>query len=393
MKPAVGHKKLLAMNFLRYICAYLNQNLLIYNTLFMKRKVFLSLVITTFVMSIAFYLGACKKNIVTPINNSDNPSSFNDPNYTAEARKIVGKIKKFQTQLVNKEYLTRGDSYMPIDSVIWNVEALFNAVYTFPEKRYLETVKQDLEFFVPANDRKEVLMSVVDGFYDEVIERVRQAYANDGIDVDKSLMAVDVEEGDMIGNNIQVIVHVVSGKAKSDNDVPPTPVTGPFGPGDCWYFGEYGGTCDDPSEFGDAAEIIEDSINCNFRGKGIPSPGYRFINVSVVRIFLDGNEYVDGNGDYYTYFYSLNGNTPLYLDYEMLNYYYNREIALILNVVPSDPVFQGMWPTSPAFLEVDITGLIGNVGNNNCAYHKNAITYCSQLMIPEHATIDRYCLL
>ena len=358
----------------------------------MKQKVFLSIVFTAFAIAIAFYLGACKKNIVTPINNS-NPTSCDDPNFTVEARMIAGKIKKFETQIIEKEYLTKGDSYMPIDSVIWNVEALFNTVYTFPEKCYIETVKQDLEFFVPANDRKEVLMSVVAGFYDDVVDAVRQAYANDGIDIDKSLMAVDVEEGDVVGNNIGIIVHVISGKVKSGNDIPGGLVDGPFGPGDCWYFGEYGGTCDDPSEFGDAAEIIEDSINYHFRGHGVPNSGYRLINVSVVRIFLDGNEYVDGNGDYYTYFYSMNGNTPLYLDYRMLNYYYNREIALILNVVPNDPIYQGMWPTSPGFLEVDITGLIGNVGNHSCAYHKNAITYCSQMMIPEQAVPNRLCLL
>lgn len=350
----------------------------------MKRNVYFRLVIVIFAASVAFYLGACKKNAVTPIINNSNPTSIEDPNYTAEARKIVGKINKFKTQLVNKEYLTKGDSYIPIDSVIWNVEALFNASYTFPDRKYNETVKQDLEFFVETNENNEVLLSSVASLYDLIINDVRQAYANDGIAFDKSLMAVDVEKGEKSGGNIKIIVHVISGRVENTANVK-DPVIGPFGPGDCWYFGEYGGTCDDPSEFGDAAEVIEDSINYYFRGTGVPGTGYRKLNYNIVRIFLEGNEYVDANGNYYTYFYIINGNTPYYLNDELLNYYYNRELALILNVVPSDPVFQGLWPSYPAFLEVDIMGLIGTVGNQNCAYHRNAITYCSQVMIPSQA--------
>ncbi len=332
------------------------------------------------VIGILFYFVACKKNIVTPINNIT-PATIEDPNYTAEAKLIVGKINRFRSQLVNKEYLTKGDSYVSVDSVVWNVEALFNATYTFPERKYKETIKQDVELFVETNADDEVLMSAEATLYEEIVAAIRLAYANDGIVYDKSLMAVDIEKGDKNGNVVSLIAHVVSGRVDSSNNVK-DPVEGPFGPGDCWYFGEYGGTCDDPSEFGDAAEAIEDSINYYFRGSGVHDSGYRALNHSIVRVFLEGNEYVDANGDYYTYFYSLDGNTPYYLDHDMLNYYYNREMALILNVVPSAPEFQSLWPSYPAFLEVDISGLIGIVGNQSCAYHRNAITYCSQVLIP-----------
>lgn len=350
----------------------------------MKRKVCLKYFLAVFAVGIAIYLGACKKNAVTPIINNTNSTTVDDPYYTEEARKIVGKINNFKTKLVDKEYLTKGDEYISIDSVIWNVEALFNASYTFPERKYEETVKQELEFLVEANANGEVLMSAVADLYDLIINDVRQAYANDGIAFDKSLMAVDIEKGEKSGNNFSIIAHVISGRVDNSLSVK-DPVSGPFGPGDCWYFGEYGGTCDDPSAFGDAAEVIEDSINYYYRGTGVPNSGYRGLNHNLVRVFLDGNEYVDENGNYYTYFYGLNDDPPFYLGYDMLNYYFNRELALILNVVPSDPVFQGLWPSCPAFLEVDIVGLIGNVGTQSYAYHRNAITYCSRLLIPSQA--------
>lgn len=357
----------------------------------MKRNVFLRLGIVACVVAATVYLGACKKDIVTPINNSS-PTTYDDPNYSAEARRIVGKIKNFKAQVVEKEYLTKGDAYLPIDSVIWNVEALFNASYTFPDRKYLETVKQDIHLYLTVNTKKEALMSTVADFYDEVTEAVRQAYAGDGINTDKSLMAVDVEEGETVGSNVEIIIHVISGRADMST-AGRDPVSGPFGPGDCWYFGEYGGTCDDPAAFGDAAEVIEDSINYYFRGTSVPNSGYRSINFNIVRVFLDGNEYVDANGNYYTYFYGLNDDTPYYLDYDMLNYYYNRELALILNIVPSDPTYQSLWPSSPAFLEVDIMGLIGIVGNQSCAYHRNGITYCNKEMIPVQMLDDPINLL
>lgn len=349
----------------------------------MKRYVFFKFLIVVLTVAAAVYLGACKKELVTPININGTLTSSDDPYYTAEARRIVGKIKKFKTQLEEKEYLTKGDTYVPVDSVVWNIEALFNASYTFPERKYDETVKQELEFFVETNGNDEVLLSAEADLYEAIVAAVRQAYANDGIAVDKSLMAVDVAAGDKVGNNIIIKVTVISGRVVVANNIK-DPENGPFGPGDCWYFGEYGGSCDDPSAFGDAAEIIEDTINYYFRGEVVPNTGYRCLNHSMVRIFLDGNEYVDENGNCYAYFYALNDNTPYYLNYEMLNYYYNRELALILNIVPSDPVYHDLWPSDPAFLEVDIMGLIGNVGNQSCAYHKNAITYCCKMIIPEH---------
>jgi len=192
---------------------------------------------------------------------------------------------------------------------------------------------------------------------------------------------VDVEKGEKNGDNVIIIVYVISGRV-NENSTVTTPTDGPFGPGDCWYFGEYGGRCDDPSVLSDAAENIEDSINFYFRGTRVPNPEYRSINFSVTKVLLEGDEYVDENGNYYIYFYSINENTPYYLDYDLLNYYYHRELALLLNVLPTDLLNRGLLPSNPVFLEVDISGLIGNVNNQIRAHHHHTITYCSKELIP-----------
>lgn len=331
-------------------------------------------------LGVVIYLEACKKNALTPINNIEN--ELNDHSgFTDEAKKIVGKIKKFKTQLVDKENVMRSGLYMPIDSIIWNVEALFNAEYAFPERRYAETVKQELSFFVDVNDDNEAPFSMVADLYDEITDAVRQVYANDGIILDKSLKAVVIDKGETVGNRVEINVYVISGRADK-NVTEKDPVQGPFGPGDCWYFGEYGGTCDDPSVFCDAAEIIEDSINYHYGGKSVPQEGFRRLNVGMFRISLNGNEYVDENGESYIYYHTLNDDPPFYLDYELLNYYYTRELEVLLHLLPSDLINQKVMPEFPAFIEVDIIGLIDYVGNENCLHHKNYVIYGSSLDIP-----------
>ncbi len=347
----------------------------------MKRSKILGIsLVLTLTAGVALYLGACKKKNIAPINNiavqNDDYSG-----YTAEARLVAKSINKFRGQLDDRENVARSGLYMPIDSVIWNVEALFNAEYAFPERKYLETVKQELEFFVYVNDNDEALFSAVADLYDDITNAVRQAYSDDGITVDKSLKAVVVEKGDKEGNRVKVNVYVISGKMASVYSMN-EPLDGPFGPGDCWYFGEYGGTCTDPSVWGDAAEIIEDSINYYYSGTIVPNPDFRNLNIGMFRISLDGGEYLDENGEPYIYYYPVTYNAPLYLNYEWLNYYYHRELQVLLYLLPTDLQNQGLLPEIPAFIEVDIVGMLGTVNNNSCYYHKNYVVYGHHAAIP-----------
>ena len=346
----------------------------------MERKKSKRLAITMFVAAAAtICLIACKKEFVTTIDNNDD--TLIDAEYCQEARDVVGKINKFKTQVSDKDDVMRNSTYMPLDSVVWNIESLFNASYTFPERKYLETVKQELEFTVAVNDSQAVMLGDVADLYDDIIDAVRQAYASDGITSDKSLMAVVVEKGEVHGSTAGIIVHVISGRAKVHTASSMTG-EGPFGPDDYWYFGEYGGTCSDPSVWGDAAEILEDSINYYWGGTSVPKSGFRYLSVNLTRISLEGNEFLDETGKPYLYFYSLYENPPLCLNGNMLNYYYYRELEVLLHIVPGESEYQSLMPPAPAFLQVDIVGLMSYVGNISCVQHKNYITYCSKWAIP-----------
>lgn len=345
--------------------------------MFMKRKKLSGLaLIVLLAVGTAVYLAACKKDIVTPINN------MNSPSYGDEASAVAGKIMKFKQQLVDRENVARSGLYMPIDSIIWNVEALFNAEYAFAERKYLETVKQKLEFYVEVNENGEAPFDVVADLYDEITSAVRQAYSDDGISIDKSLMAVVVDKGDTVGNRVVIKVCVVSGRMETGNTVAKDPIPGPFGPDDCWYFGEYGGTCDDPSILGDAAEIIEDTINYYYRGTLVPQAGFRYVNLDMFLVSLEGGEYLDADGNPYLYCYNANDEPPVYLNGDLLNYYYNRELEVLLHLLPADLVRHGEFPVAPAFIEVDIMGLIGYIGNSSYYHHNNYVIYGCSLAMP-----------
>lgn len=347
----------------------------------MKRKNLKKITVSMGIVALTVYcLVACKKELITPIINSQ---SDDVPGYCAEARDVVRRIKSFDKRIADKEKVMRSTETMSLDSVMWNIESLFNVSYTFPERKYLETVKQELQFVVSVNGSNEVLLGDVAVLYDEVIAAVRQAYANDGVHTDKSLMAVVVEKGDVHGSAAEIKVHVISGRV--DSAVSTAVLTqGPFGPDDAWYYGEYGGTCDDPSVWGDAAEIIEDTINYYWGGSSVPQTGFRSLNVNMTKIVLDGNEFFDEDGNPYLYFYPLYENPPLCLYSSMLNYYYYRELEVLLHLVPTNPDYQQLMPPSPAFLEVDIMGMMNYVGYTSCVQHKNYVIYCSKWAVPSH---------
>lgn len=347
----------------------------------MKRTKFLGVsLIVLLTTAIALYLEACKKDAVTPINIIEG-NNYESAYYTDYAKSVAAKVRRFKSQLVDKEQVVRSGLYMPIDSIIWNVEALFNVEYADPDRKYLETVKQNLEFFVDVNENGEAPFSVVADLYEEITDAVRQAYSGDGISSDKSLKTVVVDKGDLVGNRVIVNVFVVSGKVDNSSSFK-DPVAGPFGPDDCWYFGEYGGACDDPSIMSDAAEILEDTINYYYSYTKVPQPGFRYVHHGMFRISLEGSEYFDDNGDPYLYFYPMNSNPPLYMNGDWLNYYYTRELEVLLHLLPNDPAILGMMPRNPVFMGVDIIGLLGYVGNGSYYQHKNYIIYGDKALVP-----------
>ena len=128
-----------------------------------------------------------------------------------------------------------------LDKAIWNIEALFNLTYSYPELSYGHTVTADSMLYLPVQAGNSVLLTDLTVFYGQMYEAVRAIYH--GIDLDnKQFLVLDVEAGERHGNLQAITLHSAQGSVKGTLATPPSPPqNGPFPPGISWWYGENGG--------------------------------------------------------------------------------------------------------------------------------------------------------
>ena len=106
-----------------------------------------TLLIIGVLLSVGFV--ACKKDKITePLTNDEKQEI-----YDSKTNQIVQRIKRFDNQLKEiKQGTYRGDNYINADSAIWNIEALFNTTYSFPDKKFVEKKVHELSFEIDVNN-------------------------------------------------------------------------------------------------------------------------------------------------------------------------------------------------------------------------------------------------
>lgn len=332
--------------------------------------------IIAFAVILIMNLPSCKKDKLTDpaIKEIDESCS-----YDSKTARVVQSIKNFDNRLsLVKQGICRHDSYMEVDSAIWCIESLFNATYSFPEKKYVDKSVKELSFEIEAYNDK-LSMKDINALYENIKSSVKDVYINDGFVSDKGLMSIFVQKGENRSGKIDVKVVVVTGRC-ADYDIDLVPILyGPFKDGSCWYYGEYGGSCEDPNIIADAAELLEDTINYYHGYKPPVTKGTRNIFVNMLSVALQGNEFwSDVTNDYYIY-YKVNCDlADLYLDVNDLNRYYYNEVNVIKNLVPGLPECSSIMQEDHVFIEVNIDGIKGYDVNDfeNVVYmHNNYIFY------------------
>lgn len=331
------------------------------------------LFIAVFVFAAIFV--ACKKDKLT---EPENPQFEDESYFEDKTKSIVKRIKTFEKKLKDvKDGNLRHDVYMDVDSALWNIEALFNATFSSPDEKYVDKNIQELLFDVNAHRDNKLSLKEVNELYEDIIRTVRDAYINDGFTQNKGLMSVIVNRSDYDIRGGQLKVTLISGRTTQDQ-VPDVQMIeyGPFGPNACWYYGEYGGSCDDPYLLTDAAELLEDTINyyhgCYKRSKPYVS---RNIYVDMNFIQLNGNEYKFDDGSYYLFYKQNCDKEELYLTGAALNRYYKKIKQVIFDKVPNDPKYVSELPEEPTFMEINIDG-IKTIDNSDVIYsHQFYILY------------------
>ena len=339
-----------------------------------NRIVFISIGVFTLMLSCL----SCEKDKLTEssIDISD------EMNTDVEANLIVQRIKRFDNQIKEvKNGAYRGNEFMNADSALWNIESLFNVTYSFPDKNYVEKKIHELSFTIDA-DNDMLSIKEVSVLYDQIVASVKEAYRNDGIMTDKGLMSLFVEKGESRSGKLTVKVIAVSGRTDCHQIDHKPHLYGPFDDDECWYYGEYGGSCYDPYILNDAAELIEDTINYKYGYRLEMKRDCRNIYVNMFYITLDGNEYWDqNNNDYYVFYKTNCDKEELYLDGNDMNRYYYNEVHLIKVLVPNDPRYSSMFDEDVKFIEINIDGSKMQKGNDMIYNHQNYIFYGTSCLV------------
>lgn len=347
------------------------------------KRIYFNQIVSLFLIVLFVFTVSCKKDKLTEPTPS---SHVDDLKMDPKAESVVKRIKTFEKQLdAIKRGAYRGESYIDVDSAMWNIEALFNSTFSMPDENYVEKKIQEFTLDVDMYRNNKLSMHDVNVLYDNVIKSVKEAYINDGIDSDKGLMSIIVDKGFADTRSAKVKVTVISGRTNTviNPQMPELYLGTPFNINSCWYFGEFGGSCDDPFLSTDAAEQLERVLNTSC-GDVASFENNKNLYVDLTMISLRGNEYKHSNGDYYM-FYKVNcSQEDLYLTGKVLNEYYYWEKQMILNKVINDPRYATILPKDPVFIEINIDGLSMMSGNNMIYYHQHDILYGAKYEVPRN---------
>lgn len=295
-------------------------------------------VMAVLMMTLAF--NSCKKES-TGTNNRTSET------IDAQAEGTLKRIMDFKEQL---EYYRacpdlRDGASVTLDDALWDVEALFNLTYAYPELAYAHTVVCDTVLFLDVEADNTVPFNRLTAFYDEMHGVVSTLYH--GLDIDnKQFLILDVEEGEREGDAVAVRLHSVQGSVRGGDGFPPgpdVPITeiGPFVYGPSWYYGENGGNNwgVDPMDM-DAADTLSLMLNALLISQAPEGYIYYYTNTIMNELRPEDFQYYSHvsypNVGQYCEFYVENPSEPDYwLNTDQLNFYYFGERHLVLNILPT----------------------------------------------------------
>lgn len=288
------------------------------------------LIMTLAIASVAVIMFACKKE------NEPQTDNFN-PN-PPETQAVIDHVNAFKSRI---EYYKANPAVKDgetesIDDAIYDIEALFNFTYAYPELSYSRTISYDTTLFLPVSNGR-VLMTDLTLFYGRMYEAISELYHSAELS-NKQFLILDVEAGELHGNMLSVNLHTVQGSVRGE-PTPPSPPQIPIGPfedGEWWWYGENQGGCNDDES--DAAQQLSYWLNYYLT---TPPEGIVYVYTDVIEItnttkYLYHNSFL--NEGTYCEFYDSNeddGELQFILQSDCLNFHFFGEWHLIKNVLPN----------------------------------------------------------
>ena len=339
------------------------------------------LLVTLLVASMAITTVSCKKEQTT----TD----------TAQGEATLARIMDFKQQVdyykANPD--VKDGEAVTLDEAIWNIEALFNLTYSYPELSYSRTETADTVLYLPVGSDNTVLLTDLTVFYGQMYEVVRNIYQ--GIELDnKQFLILDVEAGEQHGNQQAIKLHSIQGSVKGIPPTPPPPPqNGPFPPGVSWWYGEDGGSSQ--GNYGDqkdAADTLAGVLNYWLVPKAPANYEYIY-TYTVTKTTEPGNHHMYPYSGFseieprYCEFYKENPTLADYqLDANMMNYLYFAERYLVLEDLPCNNV-----PSGHVISKIRINDGQGmNSMNEPVIYHTTEAIYGRREIVGHNTIIKEY---
>ncbi len=283
--------------------------------------------IITAALAIALVFGACSKE-EAQIESNQHYTSFD----LTVSNTIKGFIQKIDYQKQNPMF--KSFETIDADSALWYLESTFNYCYGFPNEFYSKFEVDTLGFTLELMADGKVNLSTLADKFSQMIDEVTAVYLNVGFD-EKGLSMINLQDAEVGDEEITFSVNVVTG----EKGTPPSDpvISGPFGEGDDWWYGETKGKCESFTYDTDAAEQLMLAMNAT-----LPDPENNFHVINPTTISREGGQPntrrendpnpPDNLYDYYLFFGTEEiGAVELCLYRNAMNTYYSflRQLLLV----------------------------------------------------------------
>lgn len=246
---------------------------------------------------------------------------------------------KHQLEAVEADSNERTVTYMSIADAVWNVEALFNITYAYPDEDYSQVVGCDTSLFLPVCANDSVSIHDLSVFYGNMFSAVQALYQATNLN-DKQFLILDVEAGERVCELQVIKLYSIQGSLKGEPQNPyPWQLEDYFEVGSPWYYGEDHGRLDG-NFYGemDAADTLSNMLNDNLVQKA-PN-GLSYIYTNIIMKELDENDHVEfsyhpynGCGQFCEFYVSNPSGGDYWLDADDMNFFYYGERHLVKNVL------------------------------------------------------------
>jgi hypothetical protein len=245
------------------------------------------------------------------------------------------------------------------DSALWYLESTFNYCYGFPNESYSKFEVDTLGFTLELTTDGKVNLSMLASKYNQMIEEITIVYQNVDFE-EKGLSLINLQDATVGDTEISFTVNVVTGEKGTPPEII---ISGPFGEGEDWWYGQNEGKCDATVLTSDAAKQLMLAMNAT-----LPDPEGNFHVINPTTIIREGGKQnvrretdpnpPDNLYDYYLFYGTEEiGSVELCLYRNDMNNYYSFLRQLLLVKIRNEE-FSPM--QTPMYSLIYIENMVGN---------------------------------